>query len=115
VTAELPETIDEPDGDLLLFEWYRPDPPGGPSDAPFTVHLVRQFSILDGDDDYDRMEQLQCDVALNLPKDAQEPGPGAIWSDRELAAWVAEVEGSPVFELLRTATVAELSILLEVI
>jgi hypothetical protein len=42
------------DGDMLLFEWGGPYP----WDNSVSVNLTRQFSFLDEDGEYDRMEQL---------------------------------------------------------
>ena len=78
VAADAPERLAERGGDVLLFEWGI-----APSRSPethvdvFFVSFVRQFTILDADDDYDRMEQLQCLLSISLSPELRELEAGA--------------------------------------
>jgi hypothetical protein len=111
VSAVPPERLDDRGGDLLLFEW-------GVYERPvldalrrvFLVNLVRQFSILDEDDDYDRLEQLHCSVSLEPSPEFEQLGSGVLWSGPSLEAWFAEVEQSDGFTALRNATALDIHV-----
>jgi len=53
-SAEPPDRLDADD---MLFEWMIDSSPHGEASGRVLVELGRQFTIYDGDDDYDHMEQ----------------------------------------------------------
>ena len=94
VTARPPETLDDADGDLLLFEWIFSSEFSQPT---FEVELVRQLAVLD-DGDPDRIEQVRCAISLEPSADLERLGTGAIWSEPgELQRWIDEVQASAGF------------------
>jgi hypothetical protein len=98
---EAPESLDE-EGDLLLFEWGPESEPSSERDA-FFVHLVRQFSVLAEDGEYERMEQVHCSMSFEPLPEVLRLGSGAIWSDGDPQRWIAQVERSDGFAALQTA------------
>lgn len=104
VGAVGPEQLDPSDGDLLLFETVV-------RGEGLEVDLVRQFSVLDGDGDYLRMEQLHCTVSLGCGPTFSE----LVWSGGNRSAWVVEVERSAGFAAIRDARVLGVEIHQEVV
>jgi hypothetical protein len=92
VAAEPPERLDDTAGDMLKFECGSIAGSDG-----FSISLVRQFSVLDADDDYERTEQLECLVSFELSPELDQLGQELIWSDGAVKTWVAEVEQSSGF------------------
>ncbi len=83
IVAEPPERI-ERSSDDFLFEWgiY-------PSAADvLSVSFGRVFTILDEDDDYDRREQLTCELVFPISPDLHALGTHALWSEQGLDAWI---------------------------
>jgi hypothetical protein len=102
VAADAPERLAERDGDMLLFEWgTAPSRPSETHVDVFFVSLVRQFTILDADDDYDRMEQLQCLLSISPSPELRELERGAIWGEGDTEPWITEAEQSAGFAALR--------------
>jgi hypothetical protein len=102
--AALSSSADPPnrlDGDDILFEWMiDPSPRSGASER-LLVELGRQFTVYDGDDDYDHMEQLQVSFWFEPVPELPNASVGAIWSAGDLDQWITEVEKSPGFTVLR--------------
>jgi hypothetical protein len=92
VAAEPPERLDAAAGDMFKFECGSFAGSGG-----FSISLVRQFSVLDADDDYDRMEQLECLLSFEHSPEFDQFGYELIWSDGAIETWLAEVEHSSGF------------------
>jgi hypothetical protein len=104
VAPQAPESLDE-QGDLLLFEWGLHDEPS--SDEPqqaFFVDLVRQFSILAEDGEYEQMEQVHCRMWFARSPALRRLGSGTIWSDGDQRRWIAKVERSGCFAALQAAS-----------
>lgn len=94
VTPRPPETLDDTDGDMLLFEWVFSSELSKPT---FEVDLVRQLAVL-GDGEPARLEQLRCAISLEPSADLERVGTGAIWSEpNELQRWIDEVQASAGF------------------
>jgi len=111
VAADAPERLDHPDGDLRLFEWGTfPSPSARNRKPAFRVNLCRQFSILDADGDYDRMEQLRCDIRLEATPALKQLGEGTIWSGPDLQEWFAAVEASDGFKALQNGRVIDIQV-----
>jgi hypothetical protein len=102
------------DGDLVLFETValRGSTPG--------VHLIRQFSFVDDEGDYEGMAKLTLGVwSTHAPAPADTP-PAVVWgvarprSDEppyegihsDLRAWEAAVEAQPAFAAARELALA---------
>ena len=100
---EAPESLAE-DGDRLLFEWgVRTEAQAADSQPAFFVDLVRQFSVLAEDGEYERMEQVHCSMSFDPLPELRPLGNGTIWSDRDPKRWFAEVERSACFAALQRA------------
>jgi hypothetical protein len=101
VTAEEPERLDQIEGDMLLFEWgiFESIAPEGPPEL-FMVDLIRQFSVLDADGDYDRIEQLRCSISFEQTPELLELGSNALWSNSDRDRWFTDVEHSDGFQVL---------------
>ena len=111
VSAPLQYVVDEHDGDLVLFEWGVYQRPGsGDADEAFVVDLVRQLTVVDENDDYERMEQLRCSLSFDPTSELSELGTGTIWGDDDRERWFIEVEQSAGFEPIRSLRTPELRI-----
>jgi hypothetical protein len=108
---EAPESLDAEDGDLLLFEWGLDDDPDS-EDSPraFFVHLVRQFSVLAEDGEYERMEQVYCSMSFDPLPQVRRLESGTIWSDGDHQRWIAEVERTDCFAALQTASPSDVRV-----
>jgi hypothetical protein len=96
--------LDPVGGDLLLFEWGVFHWPW--SDAlseVFLVDLVRQFSLIRPDNEYDHMEQVHCSLGFEPVDSLRQLGSGTIWSNGDREEWSAEVETSDGFIAIRSA------------
>jgi hypothetical protein len=98
-----PERLDEALGDLLLFEWgvYAWGMSGATQET-FLVELVRQFSVVAEDGEYERMEQVHCSIAFDAVPELRQLGQGTVWSNEDRSAWFGEVERSQGFIAIRT-------------
>jgi len=77
------------DDDVLLFE-----------SSGTSATLVRQFSLVDADHDYDRMEQLKCPLVFAGERAGDAVDHAIVWSGGDIAKWVAEVEATSAFVAL---------------
>ncbi len=98
--AALSSSADPPnrlEGDDTLFEWIvDPSPRSGASES-LLVQLGRQYTIYDGDGDYDHMEQLQVSFWFEPIPELPNGRTGGIWSAGDIDQWITEVEESPGF------------------
>jgi hypothetical protein len=76
----------------------------------FVVDLVRQLTVVDGNGDYERMEQLRCSLRFDLTPALREVGTGAEWGDQDRERWFVEVEQSAGFEPVRARRVLDVRI-----
>lgn len=65
--------------------------------ARFNWGLCRQFSLYDDAGKYNHMEQLRCDVYFEATPALEQLSGSGIWSDGDLARWIAEVEAQEGF------------------
>lgn len=109
---DAPERLADGGGDMLLceygiYEW----PWSSGSREVFLVDLVRQFSVVGEDGEYDRMEHVHCSIAFDPRPALRQLGGDAIWSDTDRChQWFAEVEQSGAFLALRTAEALNLQV-----
>jgi hypothetical protein len=107
-----PERLEAGGGDMLLCEYGIYDWPWSSDSRPvFLVDLVRQFSVVGEDGEYDRMEHVHCSIAFALEPALRQLGRDAIWSDADrYQQWFAKVEQSDAFVALRTAAAVNVQV-----
>ena len=112
VTPEPPERLEERGGDMLLCEFGVYNWPWSSlTREVFLVDLVRQFSILGVDGEYDSMEHVHCSIAFDPKPELRRLASNTIWSDPDRRReWFADVEQSDAFVALRTALPLEVCI-----
>jgi hypothetical protein len=79
------------DEDVLLFESSRT-----------SATLVRQFSLVDDDHDYDHIEHVQCLLTFADAATGEALDAAILWSSGEVAVSVVEVEATLAFVVIRS-------------
>lgn len=92
----------EPDDDMCLFEYGVYDWSDGKGPR-FNWNLCRQFVIYD-DGEYDRMEQLRCDLYFEVTPQLKPLKLDGIWSGSDLVDWAARVEKQEGFHAVTELT-----------
>jgi hypothetical protein len=95
----------EPDDDMCLFEYGVYDWSDGKGPR-FNWNLCRQFIIYD-DGEYDRMDQLRCDLYFEVTPQLELLQPAGIWSGPDLVDWATRVETQEGFDAVTELTPVE--------
>ncbi len=95
----------DPDADMCLFEYGVYDWSDGKGPR-FNWKLCRQF-IIDEDGEYDRMEQLRCDLFFEVTPQLEPLQLDGIWSGSDLVGWAARVEAQEGFHAVTELTPVE--------
>ena len=109
-SPDAPERLEDGGGDMLLcesgvFEWPSPDDAPEASTEMFLVDLVRQFSVVGADGEYDRMLQVHCTLGFEPKPELRALESDTIWSDTKCCQqWFDEVEQSAAFAAVRNGT-----------
>jgi hypothetical protein len=96
------------DDDMCLFEYGVYDWSDGKGPR-FSWNLCRQFTIYK-DGEYDRMEQLRCDLYFEVTPQLEPLQLDGIWSGSDLAGWATEVEAQEGFHAVTELTPVESSV-----
>lgn len=83
-----------PDSDGLLFQYGTYAFSGRPM---FTLHLTRQFAVIDADSEHDHYVQLHCELRYEPERDLDALGSFHSWffhdAGADLEEWFAAMEG----------------------
>jgi hypothetical protein len=95
-----------PEDDMCLFECGVYDWSDGKG-ARFNWGFCRQFSLYDEAGEYDRMEQLHCDLFFEATPELDQLQEAGIWSGPDLAEWAVLVEATEGFRVVMGLTPVE--------